>query len=86
VRRGDWLAFESEHPSARINLSNSCFESDPAPIMESCGCFTCTHHSRAYLRYLLKSDSFDYFNLATIHNVHVMQTVCAAMRECMTQD
>ncbi len=36
----------------RLNLRNKQFERDSAPITSDCGCYTCTHFSRAYLRNL----------------------------------
>jgi queuine tRNA-ribosyltransferase len=83
VRKNGWVSFESEHKSGRLNLKNREYASDTRPIMEDCNCITCSRHSRAYLQYLLKSQSFDYYTLASIHNVEVMQEVCRAMRNCI---
>jgi queuine tRNA-ribosyltransferase len=83
VRQGGWVRWESDEPNARINLNNARFARDVRPPMEGCGCTTCRLHSRAYLRFLLKSRAISYYALASIHNVHVMQDVCRAMRECI---
>ena len=64
-----------------INIKNEMNKELFEPLDKSCGCYTCTHFSRAYLHYLFKEGLIAYFHLASIHNVHVMQTVCARMRE-----
>jgi queuine tRNA-ribosyltransferase len=83
VRQGGWVRWESDEPNGRINLNNARFARDVRPPMEGCGCTTCRLHSRAYLRFLLKSRAISYYALASIHNVQVMQDVCRAMRECI---
>jgi queuine tRNA-ribosyltransferase len=86
VRKNGWVSFDSQYSSGRINLKNGKYLSDTSPIMEDCKCITCSRYSRAHLQYLLKSKSADYFSLASIHNVQVMQDVCHAMRECILGD
>lgn len=81
VKQDGWLAFLSDHPNGRINLNNQAYALDEGPLMDGCTCSTCARFSRAYLRYLLKENNPDYFPLASIHNVHVMQDTCKAARE-----
>ena len=38
--------------------------------MPGCGCYTCTHYSRAYLHHLYKAKEMLFSTLATIHNEH----------------
>lgn len=80
VREGNWLRFISEHENERIQIKKACFASDPEPIMASCNCYTCQHHSRAYLHHLNKQKANLFSALASIHNIHVMNQVCAEMR------
>jgi queuine tRNA-ribosyltransferase len=56
----------------RLNMRNARFERDPAPIEAGCGCYTCRHFSRAYLRHLFKTGELLVYRLATIHNVHFL--------------
>ncbi len=69
----------------RLNIRNAQFERDPAPIEAGCGCYTCRHFSRAYLRHLFKARELLAYRLATIHNVHfllqLMRDVRAALAE-----
>ncbi len=39
----------------RLNLRNTRFQDDPAPIDPSCACETCRSHSRAYLAHLFRA-------------------------------
>ena len=82
-RHQDWIRFESKFKNKAINLHNARFCIDNEPIMPTCTCYTCHNHSAAYLRFLLKSQSPLYLNLASIHNVQVMLDTCAALRKCI---
>lgn len=81
VREGNWLRFASEHDNERIQIKKACFANDSSPIMPSCLCYTCQHHSRAYLHHLFKQKANLFSALASIHNIHVMHDVCAKMRD-----
>ena len=52
-----------------LNLRNASFRSDFAPLDPECGCYTCRHHTRAYLRHLLQAREILGLQLATIHNL-----------------
>ncbi len=82
----NWLKFESEFPNGKMNLNNASHANDMRPIMETCQCYTCKNFSRAYMRYLLKSESLLYYNLASIHNIQVMQDVCKKMRQFIIEN
>ena len=55
-------------PDGRINVTNKRFERDFTPLVDGCGCFTCTHFTRAYVRHLFKGHEILSATLATIHN------------------
>jgi queuine tRNA-ribosyltransferase len=80
VPHEDWVRFESDEDRGRILIKKAIYAKDERPIMEDCSCETCQTYTRAYLHYLCKTRSMLYPNLASIHNIHVMQDVCAAMR------
>lgn len=86
VKAGNWLKFASEHQNARLQIKKSCYAEDLSPIMENCACYTCRHYSRAYLHHLVKRKANLFTVLASIHNVHVLQDVCAKMRAVITED
>jgi queuine tRNA-ribosyltransferase len=64
----------------RLNLRNARFERDALPIEEGCGCYTCRHFSRAYLRHLFRVGELLAYRLATIHNVHFLLQLMRDMR------
>jgi queuine tRNA-ribosyltransferase len=76
-----WLAFENGGENCRILIKKSQYATDDNPIMPGCDCYTCQNFSRAYLHYLYKEGLIAYFHLSSIHNIHVMQSVCAKMRD-----
>lgn len=86
VPHGHWLRFESDYEGARIQIKKACFARDDSPIMPGCDCATCAQYSRSFLHHLFKQKSNLFTALASIHNIHVLQTVCARMRALITQD
>lgn len=64
----------------RLNLRNSRFKTDRAPIDEACGCAACRSYSRAYLHHLLKAEELLGPTLISIHNVAVMNRLVAEIR------
>lgn len=81
-----WIRFENTESDGKIAIKKQCYANDERPIMETCTCYTCQHHSRAYLHSLFKQKSIAYTTLACIHNVHVMQAVCRAMRTTIEEN
>lgn len=84
-RTNDWLKFVSQEDKGRILIKKSIYAQDNSPIMPGCDCYTCKNFSRAYLHYLMKMQSMVYGNLACIHNIHVMQKVCSAIRQTILE-
>ena len=54
----------------RLRLLSSRYVGDETPPDPTCRCYTCRTHSRAYLRYLFKTEELLAPYLATLHNVH----------------
>ncbi len=52
-----------------LNIKNARFAEDDTPPDPACGCYTCTHFSRAYLRHLYISGEITGSILNTVHNV-----------------
>ncbi len=53
-----------------INIRNAAHQRDPNPIDPACGCYTCRHYSRAYLRHLERCNEILGSRLNTIHNLY----------------
>ena len=75
--------FVREAAGHRINLRNAAFREDPRPIDPSCDCFTCRHHSRAYLRHLCLVGELSFYRLATLHNLRFMVRLMQEIRQAI---
>jgi len=53
----------------RINIKNAQYAEDDGPLDPHCGCYTCRHHSRAYLRHLYMAGEMSAGALNTLHNL-----------------
>jgi queuine tRNA-ribosyltransferase len=53
----------------RINIKNAKYAEDDGPLDPLCGCYTCRHHSRAYLRHLYMAGEMTAGTLNTLHNL-----------------
>jgi tRNA-guanine transglycosylase len=78
--------FLKGQPRHRINLRNARFRDDPRPIDENCDCFTCQHHSRAYLHHLCRAGEFSFYRLATIHNLRFLVKLMQQIRHAIEDD
>ena len=67
----------------RLNLRNAEFARDARPIEEGCGCYTCQHFSRAYLRHLIKAGEILGLRLSSLHNVYFMVHLMAEIRQSL---
>ncbi len=65
----------------RINIKNARFTNDTRPIDEDCGCYTCQHYSRGYLRHLFKAKEIQGQTLASIHNIYFMEKLFKDIRQ-----
>lgn len=65
----------------RINLKNAKFVEDFTPIEQGCTCYTCQHHTRAYLAHLFRGEEMAAATLASIHNLHFILRLVETMRE-----
>ncbi len=70
-------------PSGVINIRNARFAEDTGPVDPDCGCYTCNHYSRAYLRHLDRCGEMLGPRLATIHNLHHYLDLMARMRQAV---
>ncbi len=63
-----------------LRIRNRRYADDTQPLDADCGCYTCRHYSRAYLRHLDKCGEILGARLNTIHNLHFFQQLMQAMR------
>jgi queuine tRNA-ribosyltransferase len=69
--------------SGVINIRNSIHQSDLSPVDAACGCYTCRHYSRAYLRHLDRCNEILGSRLNTLHNLYFYLQLMRAMREAI---
>jgi queuine tRNA-ribosyltransferase len=66
-----------------IAIKNARYAEDPAPPDPGCGCYTCRHFSRAYLRHLYLAGEMTAGTLNTIHNLYFYLDTMRAVREAI---
>ncbi len=69
--------------NGKLNLFNAKYETDDRPIEEGCGCPACKHHSRAYIRHLLKAKEMLGMRLCVLHNLYFYNTMMEEIREAI---
>lgn len=72
--------------NGKINLLNAKFELDDRPIDENCGCPTCRHYSRAYIRHLFKAKEMLAMRLCVLHNLYFYNNLMAEIRDAIDGD
>ena len=70
-------------PGGRLNIRNSRFLDDPAPVQEDCPCRACRHFSRAYLAHLFRAQELLAYRLATCHNLTFTLDFMARIRSAI---
>ena len=77
--RNGWI-FTS---NGTIRLRNARYREDIRPLDASCGCYTCTHFSRAYLHHLQRVNEILGSHLNTVHNLHFYQQLMSELRQAI---
>jgi queuine tRNA-ribosyltransferase len=72
-------------PEGRLNLRNTRFLDDPAPIQQGCRCRACRTFTRAYLAHLLRADELLFYRLATLHNLTFLADFMARIRTALAR-
>jgi queuine tRNA-ribosyltransferase len=67
-------------------VKNAEFAADFQPLDSSCGCYTCRHFSRAYLRHLFQSGEILAPRLATLHSVYFFMELMKDMRDSILEN
>jgi len=67
----------------RINIKNAQYAEDDSPADPGCGCYTCRHFSRAYLRHLFVAGEMGAATLNTLHNLHFYLDTLGAIRDAI---
>ncbi|MFV0352785.1 MAG: tRNA guanosine(34) transglycosylase Tgt [Oscillospiraceae bacterium] len=67
------------------NLNNAKYVLDDAPIDENCDCPVCKHHTRSYIRHLLKADEALGKRLAVMHNLYFYNSLMEEIRKAIEE-
>ncbi len=70
-------------PGGRLNIRNTRFLDDPAPIQDDCPCLACRHFSRAYVAHLFRAQELLGYRLATCHNLTFTLDFMARIRAAL---
>ncbi|MBI3608005.1 MAG: tRNA guanosine(34) transglycosylase Tgt [Nitrospirae bacterium] len=79
--RTGWL-FTSR---GRVVIKHAEYATDDRPLDPTCGCYTCRHFSRAYLRHLFMSKEVLGAHLNTIHNLSFYLTLMTDIRAAIEE-
>lgn len=63
-----------------IKITNEQYKEDFTPVDNTCNCYGCTHHNRAYLRHLFAAREPLAVRLATMHNLRFYLNLMAQIR------
>ncbi len=63
-----------------LKIRNARYADDTGPLDPDCGCYTCAHYSRAYLRHLDRCNEILGSRLNTMHNLHFYQRLMQDIR------
>lgn len=73
--------FTSEGP---LNIKNARYAEDDGPADPACGCYTCRHFSRAYLRHLFLAGEMTGGALNTLHNLYFYLDTMERIRKAIS--
>ena len=66
-----------------IAIKQARYAEDRRPPDPECSCYTCSHYSRAYLRYLFLAGEMTASTLNTLHNIHFYLDTMRRMRDAI---
>ncbi|MDR2033725.1 MAG: tRNA guanosine(34) transglycosylase Tgt [Helicobacteraceae bacterium] len=67
----------------KINVKQSRYALENAPIDPRCDCYTCKNYSLGYLNHLFRSGELTYYRLATLHNLRYYLTLTRLARSAI---
>ncbi len=67
----------------RVVIKNAIHANSLLPLDDACGCYTCRHYTRAYLRHLYLCREILAYRLLTIHNLYYYLHLMAEIRRAL---
>ena len=72
--------------NGKKNIKNKAFSDDVSPLVSGCNCYTCSNHSRAYIRHLWRCGESTAATLLSIHNIKFLVDFSQLCREAILND
>ena len=72
--------------SGPVKIRNAVHKTDQSPLDPNCDCFTCTRHSRGYLRHLFIASEMLGPSLLSLHNLTYYQRIMKGARRAIEND
>ena len=69
--------------TGKVVIKNAAHGNDSGPLDEACGCYTCRHYSRAYLRHLYVAREILAYRLLTLHNLYYYLSLMSNLRQAI---
>jgi queuine tRNA-ribosyltransferase len=69
-----------------LQLRNALYKEDLRPIDETCGCFACRNHTRAYIRHLFNTEELLGLRLVSLHNIYFYARLIQLSRKAIEED
>lgn len=66
-----------------IDITKSEYRFDTKPIDTYCSCYTCQNFTKSYIHHLFRVRELLAYRLATIHNLHFVQTLVVQIRNAI---
>jgi queuine tRNA-ribosyltransferase len=67
----------------KVMIKNAKYREDSGPLDPDCGCYTCRHFSRSYLRHLFVSEEILAMRLNTLHNLYLYNRILTELRDAV---
>ena len=75
-----------DNKGKRQLIKNSLYSDDLSPLDESCDCYSCKNHSKAYIRHLFRVKEITASTLLSIHNLRYLIRLTDNIRELIAND
>ncbi|XP_019195906.1 PREDICTED: queuine tRNA-ribosyltransferase accessory subunit 2-like [Ipomoea nil] len=75
----------SSSDETKINLKATIYRKDTSPIVDSCNCYTCQNHTKAYINHLFNVHEMLAQILLEIHNTHHYLGFFRCIREAIKE-
>ena len=69
-----------------LQLRNATYKEDFRPIDDTCGCFACRTHTRAYIRHLFNTEELLGLRLVSLHNIYFYVKLIQLSRKAIEED